>query len=138
MNEQDSGASYEFSTEQNSVFSSLASAMKVVGIVSCILGALSLLPILANPGIIFINGPQAIILLVVGVWTTRASNSIKAIVDTQGNDIQHLMDAMSGLSKLYRLQRALMILCLVLFVLLGLFLVTVGGAFLSQISQVAN
>ena len=138
MNEQDSGASYEFSTEQNSVFSSLASAMKVVGIVSCILGALSLLPILANPGIIFINGPQAIIFLVVGVWTTRASNSIKAIVDTQGNDIQHLMDAMSGLSKLYRLQRALMILCLVLFVLLGLFLVTVGGAFLSQISQVAN
>jgi len=138
MNDHAPNDGYEFSGAQNNVFTSLASAMKFVGIVSTILGGLSLTPVLFSPVTLLVNGPQAALLIVIGIWTTRASNSVQAIVDTQGNDIHHLMTAMDGLSKLYRLQRALMILGLVLMLILVAVLVVSGGAILATIAPNAN
>ena len=138
MNEQESTDGYEFSAGQNSVFSGLAGAMKFVGIVSAVLGALTLAPVFVQPVALLINGPQAALLIAIGIWTTRASNSIRAIVDTQGNDINHLMAAMEGLSRLYRLQRAMMILAMVAVIIVILVLVTTGGAILAELSQAAS
>ena len=138
MNELTPNDGYEFTEAQNNVFMGLASAMKFVGIVSTILGGLSLTPVLFSPITLLVNGPQAALLIVIGIWTTRASNSVQAIVDTQGNDVQHLMTAMDGLSKLYRLQRALMILGLVLMLIVVAVLVVSGGAILATIAQNAN
>ena len=50
----------------------------------------------------------------IGIWTRSAANSIRAIVDTEGSDIMHLMSAMENLNKLYKLKKWVFIIVLVL------------------------
>jgi hypothetical protein len=47
-----------------------------------------------------------------GIWTQRASTSFKSIVDTQGKDVSHLIEALEDLKKLYSLQYWLCIITL--------------------------
>ena len=106
---------YEFDEGENAVFSSLASGMKFVGVVLMILGALSILSALAGNFGAAVNG---VIYLLIGIWTRSAANSIRAIVDTEGSDIMHLMNAMGHLKKLFNLQKWLLIIGMVGIVLM--------------------
>jgi hypothetical protein len=68
--------------------------------------------------------------LLLGTWTRSAASSFQRIVDTKGNDIAHLMRALSSLYSMYSLIWTLLVLTL-LAALLGLAL-TVYLAFMSH------
>jgi len=78
--------------------------------------AMGLLIIAIGVVVVFHAGPiiSGALACVVGLWTQRASMSFKSVVQTEGQDITHLMDALDDLRKLYSLQYWLLILGLVL------------------------
>jgi len=105
------GQQYEFDQSQNELILDLSNKMRfvsyfliLVGVLAGITGLLGL-----NPGTII----QAVVQILIGVWTLKASSSFKLIVDTEGNDIVNLMGALGELRKLYRLQYWLLIIALV-------------------------
>jgi hypothetical protein len=67
-------------------------------------------------GIALNVGVVGLFYLVMGVWTRTAGDSFQKIVDTQGSDISHLMNALSALHSMYALVYTL----LVVTILLGL------------------
>jgi hypothetical protein len=105
---------YEFTADQNQLIGTLAKRMKFVAIFLIVLGAIvavSGLFTLSRGGIIYIF--MAALYLIIGIWTIRAANSFKLIVDTEASDISHLMNALNELKKLYTLQYVLMIIAIV-------------------------
>jgi hypothetical protein len=74
-------------------------------------------------GIAISSAVNGLIYLLIGVWTQSAAGSFQKIVDTQGSDINHLMNALSALNKMYSLIYTLiMIGLLCLLAMIGLFL----------------
>lgn len=61
---------------------------------------------------------QALILIISGVYVRRSANSFRRIVDSQGRDISHLMDALVSLRGLFGILYSLLLLALVLAVAL--------------------
>jgi len=122
MNEQLPSQS-EFDASQNPSFASLAGSMKIVAIIMMIFGALSALNILTGDIVSALVGG---LYIVIGVWTKDAGQSIQNIVNTEGNDIDHLMNAVKDLNKLYSLQKWLMIVGIV-FAVLGAIAMIVSG-----------
>jgi hypothetical protein len=66
-------------------------------------------------GVAIFSGVNFLIYLLVGVWTRSAAAEFRKIVDTQGNDVTHLMGALSALNKMYSLINTLILLGLLLF-----------------------
>jgi hypothetical protein len=68
-------------------------------------------------------------LLCIGTWTNNASASLKNVVASQGNDIQHLMQAMDNLRKKYSVLGFVIKLYLVFVIvaLIGAVLYSFGG-----------
>jgi hypothetical protein len=90
---------FEFSAADNKVFSQLALRMRLVGI------ALLTWGILQGPRI-FGSGDLGALLLALGllstgIWTIRAAHGFRAIAETQGSDISHLMGALRSVHSLY-------------------------------------
>jgi hypothetical protein len=72
-------------------------------------------------GIAINAGVVGLFYLVMGAWTRSAGSSFQKIVDTQGSDISHLMNALSSLHSMYALIYTLLVLTLLLILLaLGL------------------
>jgi hypothetical protein len=93
---------YEFSADDNVLFSKLASKMQFVGlfalglaVVAVVVGALR-----RDPASIFAGALYAVI----GLWTERAGASFHNVVFTQGHDITHLLHALRDLRRLYTVQ----------------------------------
>jgi hypothetical protein len=80
-------------------------------------------------GIAISSAVNGLIYLLIGVWTQSASRSFGKIVETQGSDISHLMNALSSLNKMYSLIYTLIVLTLLVF------LVAVGLAIYSQVAR---
>jgi sulfite exporter TauE/SafE len=107
---------YEFTGAQNQLISTLAKRMKFVAIFFIVLGA-----IVAAGGLFTLSrGIEGIVTIfmgalyiIIGIWTIRAANSFKQIVDTEQSDISYLMNALNELKKLYTLQYVLMIIAIV-------------------------
>lgn len=120
-------AAYEFTPEQNEVIAGLASNMKVVGIVSVIAGILLVVAgfvLLARGDFSAIF--QGILALVFGWFTLQAAAAFRQIVNSQGDDIRHLMTALGVLRSLYLLQ--VILLCIALGILaLAFCLVATSG-----------
>jgi len=112
---------YEFSSEQNEVIASLASNMRMVGVVSLIGGGLL---VVAGCFLFAKGGASALIQgavgMVVGGFTVQAAGAFRQIVDSRGDDIGHLMSALGTLRSLYRLQ-VILLLCSALLLLGVLF-----------------
>lgn len=117
-------AQYEFNAHQNSIIRAMAVKMKYVGFIYVFAGGLmalvSVVALFMKPwfGVFYlcVFAPQ----LLIGIWNIRASNSFGFVVTTAGNDIQHLMNAIVSLRKLYTLMFWVMI--------LGVTLVVIGIA----------
>ena len=100
--EQGMSEGYEFTDEENKVFHQLSSSMKFVGGVLVVLGVIGLFEVLQGDyGEVF----DGVVQLVVGILTIIASKPIQKIVDTEGDDITHLMNAMKVLLKLYNIKK---------------------------------
>ena len=80
-------------------------------------------------GVAIFSAVNFLIYLLVGVWTREAAGSFRKIVDTQGNDMSHLMSALAALNKMYTLIYTLIVLGLLLF------LAAVGYFAYSQINR---
>jgi hypothetical protein len=104
---------YEFKPGENRIIGQLASKMHFVGI---FLLAMGLLIIAIGVAVVFHAGPivSGTLACLVGLWTQRASMSFRNVVQTEGRDISHLMDALDDLRKLYTLQYWLLVLGLIL------------------------
>jgi|LauGreSuBDMM15SN_2_FD.fasta_scaffold119302_2 hypothetical protein len=92
---------YEFSEKENILVGSLAKKMKFVGIFGIIFGILEILQGIFSDKTAIVQG---LISIIIGIWTTKASESFQKIVDTQGNDISYLLGALDQLKKLFSLQ----------------------------------
>jgi hypothetical protein len=109
---------YEFGATEELIIGELASAMRFVGTASV---ALAIVMWVIGIVTMFAGNPaglgniiQGVLLVFIGVWTRSSAKSFQLVVDTQGNDIPNLMQALSELRRLYNLQKWLMVLGLVL------------------------
>ncbi len=114
--------SYEFTAEQNQLIADLARKMKGVGIFMAVIGAVALIGCLtsalrARPDLAVVSALAAAFLLAVAIWTLQAGREFRRIVDTQGSDIPHTMNALAQLRRFYTLHFWLIIVYLVLIVL---------------------
>jgi len=114
---------YEFKPQENKIIGELAAKMHFVGLFLLASGLL----VIGIGVIVHHYGPitSGTFFCVVGLWTQRASMSLKSVVYTEGNDISHLISALEDLRKLYSLQFWLLILGLV-FAMVSLALVFFG------------
>jgi hypothetical protein len=117
----------EFTPEQNQVIASLAFNMRIVGVVSLIAGGL-----LAAAGCaLAVKGGwppliQGVLALVIGGLTVQAAGAFRRIVDSRGDDIGHLMEALGALRTLYQVQVFLLFLALGLLALVLLAVVALS------------
>ena len=126
-----SESQYEFNEAQNRVILDLSQKMKFVSFVLIIVGLLQVLGGIFSafaqsiPGAIdgFIGG---IIYILVGVWGTGAANSFRQVVDTEGNDIDHMMSALGDLKKAATLTYWLLIIFIIL-LLVGFVMSMIAG-----------
>jgi hypothetical protein len=101
---------YEFTEEQNRVIGGLASSMGWVSAIIVIIGLLQLFVGIAQVSKGGIGAiVQAVVLLVVGWLTHKASKEFREITTSEGNDLGHLMDALEALRNLYRIQVILIV-----------------------------
>lgn len=92
---------YEFSPEQNSILLDLANKMKYVAYFELALGVVYLITVASG---MFQNLGSGLVQIILGYLTLNASKFFLQIVQTEGNDISHLMSAMLELKKLYAIQ----------------------------------
>ena len=96
--------SYEFNREQNEVFIKATHWMKITGVlvlIGCILGFLGAL-ISSDNGALLTNGLNG----VVAVFLIRASTAIDRVVNTEGDDMTHMMAALRSLRGYFFIQAA--------------------------------
>ncbi len=107
---------YEFNDLENGIIAKTAGRTRLWGIISVIIGALYTLSgmlFFLNPGLIayLVIG---IVGIVVGVTLLGVAKSLSAVVNTQGNDIEHMMQAMQKLGSAFLIQAVTTIIGVVL------------------------
>lgn len=98
--------SYEFNETENSIIDKTAARAKLWGTISTVIGALQVLSscgAAASPTFIA-NLPTGIVAIVVGVAFMGVGNSLKSVVNTQGNDLVHMMQALEKMSGAFMVQ----------------------------------
>ena len=111
---------YEFNDMENSIIDKTASRAKLWGIISTTLGGLQCLAscgAVANAGMASYL-PAGIIAIVFGVTFMGVGNSLKMVVQTQGNDVMHMMQALQKMGSAFMVQIVCAIIGFVLAVLI--------------------
>jgi hypothetical protein len=91
--------------------------MRLVGLVLIVVGILQGVQVFRGEFGALIGG---ILYLCMGVWTRAAARSFQQVVDTQGSDISHLMNALGELLKLYDLLYMVILLVIVILIIGGI------------------
>lgn len=119
----DSVTGYEFTDAQNQQLSQLHVQMRFLAYVLILTGALVVIsggtmsvqllfsdvpPMLAGSALMM--GGGGVLLVFLGMMLLRAVSSFRAIVETRGSDITHLMDALGELRKFFGFTAALAVL----------------------------
>jgi hypothetical protein len=97
---------YEFNELENQIIDKTAGRAKLWGIISTSLGALQILGscgAVANAGMATYL-PMGIIAVVIGVTFMGVGSSLKMVVQTQGNDMMHMMQALQKMSSAFMIQ----------------------------------
>lgn len=97
------GNHYEFTSEQNAFLMKLVSKMRWFGIAVIILGAFQVV-IHVFFKVNFLNVMYGLFILLVGTLTVEVSHYFRKIVKTEGSDLDHLMNALRHLYKVYNIQ----------------------------------
>jgi hypothetical protein len=134
-------AQYEFSIEENATIWKLGSKMSFVGLFMLGIGLFFFLSGLVRwvqtrnleVSILFL----ALLFVVVGIWTHRAGREFLSVAETQGNDVSHLMRALSNLLKFYTLLYLLFFVALV-FAIIQLGAHSVYGTRQSAVGVIQN
>jgi hypothetical protein len=86
---------YEFNDTENGIIAKTAGRAKTWGIISIVVGALYLLSVLFfifSP-LLLINIAPGIGGIIMGISFLGVGSSLNSVVQTQGNDVQHMMQA---------------------------------------------
>ncbi len=97
---------YEFNDNENAIIDRAASRAKLWGIISTVLGVLQCLMscfAVANP-LLATNLPTGVVAVVVGITFMGVGNSLKQVVQTQGNDLMHMMQALDKMGSAFMVQ----------------------------------
>ncbi|MGE0321813.1 MAG: hypothetical protein AB7S68_05905 [Polyangiaceae bacterium] len=129
------GGGYEFTPDQDTKLATTGTKLTFAGIMQIVWGVGQLLfSWFWGLGQWFYNLPISITLIVIGILFIGVGNSFKKISSTQGNDIEHLMSAVSKLGGLAVVQIVGFILAMilgaaivVLAVFLGVAMLAAGG-----------
>jgi hypothetical protein len=114
-----SSRGYEFGSLENQRFTRLAAVMQFVALmltVVVLLSARQVVPALWRHFQLDQLRPAAhqlgflLLPTIIAIWTFRAGTHLRRIVHTEGDDIRHLMRAISALTRLYILQLSLLLL----------------------------
>jgi hypothetical protein len=132
---------YEFDSFQNQQIEATASRTRMWGIVSLIGGILGLLGtvvfviamvaanVVAELGergavvaamVLGFLAPIALVYTVVGKLYIDSGNSLRAVVTTEGNDVQHLMQALDKLANAFRIEVIMSVIAFVLGLVVGI------------------
>jgi hypothetical protein len=116
---------YEFSAPENVIIRQLVDAMRFVSAASLAVGAFVL--ILGVAGLMTHGkaaiGPaigdfaEAVVFLLIGIWLQRAVDAFHRVVETSGDDITHLLNAIRELTRVFSLQRTVLVLAMIVIVL---------------------
>lgn len=116
----DSVTGYEFTESQNQELSHLHRQMRFLAYVLILTGSLVVIsggtmavqllfsdvpPVLAGSALMMAGG--GVLMVFLGMMLLRAVSSFRAIVETRGSDITHLMDALGELRKFFTFAAAL-------------------------------
>ena len=131
---------YEFSEEENEIIRATGKHVKIWGIFTLVGGALWALAgvgvaISGSGAVTLISGLVylllALIPIFIGLNFRQAGTALGFVVTTEGNDISHLMVAVSSLGKAFRIQVVLATIYLVVVILVlvagGVFAVLAAG-----------
>lgn len=114
---------YEFSVYENAVIKTLAGRMKAVAGITAAFAALEVviaaLAVMADPSLVIRAAIAAGVTAILAATLLKSAREFRAITESEGNDLRHLMTALGGLSQFFLVQ------CLVFVVAAGLVLVTV-------------
>lgn len=125
---------YEFNALENSIIDKTARRAKLWGTISLVVGVLQVLSscaAVANPGLAS-QFPSGVIAIVVGIAFMGVGTSLKNVVQTQGNDVGHMMHAMEKLGNAFMVQ----IVCTIVgIVLIALFLAVLLVFFAASVAQ---
>lgn len=89
------GGGYEFTQDENRVIGSAGLWARVLAIISFVNAALGLLN--CNPFTVIMNA-------IYGAFFLMGGNALAAVVNTQGNDIGNMMQAMSKLGTVFKIR----------------------------------
>ncbi|MDP9152602.1 MAG: hypothetical protein M3O36_21980 [Myxococcota bacterium] len=115
---------YEFSEAHRNSFGALAASMSFVGVCCFLSGGLAAMFVVGElvAGLL----PNALATVAIGAvdlamawWTVSAGRSLSALVGTRGRDVEHLMEAVQQLRRLFGFLRI---------VVIGLAVAIVGSA----------
>jgi hypothetical protein len=91
---------YEFTSAQSDILVDLVRKMRFVGMLMVFIGVLNPVLLWAEYRVISWD-ITFLILILIGAWTYSASKSFRQVVETKGNDINYLMDALATLRRIY-------------------------------------
>ncbi len=97
---------YEFNDYENQIIGRTAGRARTWGIISIVIGALNTLIgflFFLSPGLL-VNLVSGIISIIIGAVFLGVGGSLSNVVNTQGNDIEHMMQAMQKLSSAFMIQ----------------------------------
>ena len=116
---------YEFSAPENIIIRQLVDAMRFVAAASLAVGAFVL--ILGIAGLVTQGraaiGPaigdfaEAVVFGLIGLWLQRAVDAFNRVIDTSGDDITHLLHALRELTRVFSLQRTVLVLAAIVIVM---------------------
>lgn len=113
---------YEFSNSQNDLLAKVSTRMNFVGWAFVLLGIFLIARQIFTPDLNLLIIIIGFLNLLIGFSTKKAAQSFKLIVDTQGNDMQHLMNALSSFLRIYNIQFWSIIIVIVLLSLFFIFI----------------
>lgn len=108
---------FEFGEEENKTISSLASSMAWFSAVMFVAGAIQILGSLVGGHGGAGGFVQGILAMVIGSLTHSSSKSFKAITTSEGSDISLLMEALTSLNLIYRIQLYLVLAAVIILAL---------------------
>ena len=115
---------YEFDATQNASIASAALWARILGIALIVVGAAALI----NCNVI-----EFALNLVIGIYFLGGASSLSAVVNTQGNDIAHMMQALSKLGAAFKVRVIMTLVAVGLLVVCGL-----GGLMLVFLSAASS
>ena len=109
-------AAYEFDEAQSKVIGNLGKSMRIVGVMALAWAGVGIIMMAVvawkSGSLVFDLNP--VLGLFIGLWALSSGDSFIKIASTQGNDINHLMDALAKLRNIASLIAILIVAALVI------------------------